>query len=346
MDKYNPKIHHRKSIRLNDYDYSQVGFYFVTICCQHRACLFGGIVDDEMILNDAGKMVANEWLKLKIRFKNIELQEYVVMPNHFHGIVEIVGATLVVAQNNATTYNVMGNIRKGQPQGIAPTDKTVAHTDKTVAHSDKTVAHSDKTVAHSDKTVAHSDKTVAHSDKTVAHMNKTIAHMDKTIAHTDKTIAHTDKTVAHSDKTNAHMDKTIAHTDKTIAHSDKTVAHMDKTVAHTDKTVAHTDKTVAHTDKTIPHTDKTIGDMVGAFESITTVEYIRCVKNNHWQPFDGKLWQRNFWEHIIRNENEYRRITQYILDNPKKWAMDKLNGGDGNQVMESPVGYNAEAWMT
>jgi len=255
MDKYNPKIHHRKSIRLNDYDYSQVGFYFVTICCQHRACLFGGIVDDEMILNDAGKMVANEWLKLKIRFKNIELQEYVVMPNHFHGIVEIVGATLVVAQNNATTYNVMGNIRKGQPQGIAPTDKTVAHTDKTVAHSDKTVAHSDKTVAHSDKTVAHSDKTVAHSDKTV-------------------------------------------------------------------------------------------GDMVGAFESITTVEYIRCVKNNHWQPFDGKLWQRNFWEHIIRNENEYRRITQYILDNPKKWAMDKLNGGDGNQVMESPVGYNAEAWMT
>jgi len=86
--------------------------------------------------------------------------------------------------------------------------------------------------------------------------------------------------------------------------------------------------------------------MVGAFESITTVEYIRCVKNNHWQPFDGKLWQRNFWEHIIRNENEYRRITQYILENPRKWAMDKLNGGDGNQVMESPVGYNAEVWMT
>ena len=227
MNKYNPKIHHRKSIRLKDYDYSQAGFYFVTICCQHRACLFGGIVDDEMILNDAGKMVANEWLKLKIRFKNIELQEYVVMPNHFHGIVEIVGATLVVAQNNATTYNVMGNIRKGQPQGIAPTDKTVAHTDKTV-----------------------------------------------------------------------------------------------------------------------DHTDKTVGDMVGAFESITTVEYIRCVKNNHWQPFDGKLWQRNFWEHIIRNENEYRRITQYILENPRKWAMDKLNGGDGNQVMESPVGYNAEVWMT
>ena len=248
MNKYNPKIHHRKSIRLKGYDYSQAGFYFVTICCQHRACLFGGIVDGAMILNDAGKMVINEWLKLKKRFKNIELQEYVVMPNHFHGIVEIVGATLVVAQNNATTYNVMGNIRKGQPQGIAPTDKTIAHTDKTIAHSDKTVAHMDKTVA--------------------------------------------------------------------------------------------------HTDKTIPHTDKTIGDMVGAFESITTVEYIRCVKNNHWQPFDGKLWQRNFWEHIIRNENEYRRITQYILDNPKKWAMDKLNGGDGNQVMESPVGYNAEAWMT
>ena len=297
MNKYNPKIHHRKSIRLKGYDYSQAGFYFVTICCQHRACLFGGIVDGAMILNDAGKMVINEWLKLKKRFKNIELQEYVVMPNHFHGIVEIVGATLVVAQNNATTYNVMGNIRKGQPQGIAPTDKTVAHTDKTVAPTDKTVAHTDKTVAHTDKTVAHTDKT-------------------------------------------------IDHTDKTIANTDKTVAHTDKTVANTDKTIDHTDKTIANTDKTVDHTDKTVGDMVGAFESITTVEYIRCVKNNHWQPFDGKLWQRNFWEHIIRNENEYRRITQYILENPRKWAMDKLNGGDGNQVMESPVGYNAEVWMT
>jgi len=72
---------------------------------------------------------------------------------------------------------------------------------------------------------------------------------------------------------------------------------------------------------------------------MTTNEYIRGVKNNHWQRFDRKLWQRNYWEYIIRNENEYHRIAQYIMDNPKKWAMDKLNGGAGNQVMESQSSY-------
>ena len=89
----------------------------------------------------------------------------------------------------------------------------------------------------------------------------------------------------------------------------------------------------------IAPTDKTVGDMVGAFESITTVEYIRGVKNNHWQPFDKKIWQRNYWEHIIRDEHEYTRITRYIIDNPQKWENDKLNGGVGNMVMEPPADY-------
>ncbi len=64
--------------------------------------------------------------------------------------------------------------------------------------------------------------------------------------------------------------------------------------------------------------------MVGAFESITTVEYIRGVKNNNWNPFDGKLWQRNYWEHIIRNEKSYNTISEYIKNNPSNWDNDKL----------------------
>ena len=75
--------------------------------------------------------------------------------------------------------------------------------------------------------------------------------------------------------------------------------------------------------------------MVGAFESITTVEYIRGVKNKKWTRFNGKLWQRNYWEHIIRNENAYQQIAQYIVNNPQKWENDKLNGGKGNVVMKS-----------
>ena len=217
MKRDNPNIHHRRSIRLKGYDYSQPGLYFITICIKNRKCYFGKIVvgaslvDAQMILNDPGKMVKNEWLKLPQRFTNIKLHEYVIMPNHFHAILEI-----VVDPCGRPKWHGQFE-KKRQPQGIAPTG--------------------------------------------------------------------------------------------------------------------------------IATTNKTIGEMIGAFESITTVEYIRGVKNDNWQPFDGKLWQRNYWEHIIRNENEYNRIAQYIIDNPIKWKNDKLNGGNGNIVMEQSAEYNSELWM-
>ena len=212
MNNYNPTIHHRRSIRLKGYDYSQAGLYFITICTQNRACLFGNIVGAplvgapmgaQMVLNDAGIMVENEWLKLPNRFPNIQLHEFVLMPNHFHAILEIVGATLVVAPNET----VVPNNEKGRPQGIAPT--TIAPTGRPQGHA--------------------------------------------------------------------------------------------------------------------PTTGKSVGDMVGAFQSIVTVEYIRGVKTLGWQPFNGKLWQRNYWEHIIRNQNEYQRISEYIINNPQQWETDKLH---------------------
>ncbi len=136
-------------------------------------------------------MVENNWLELPQRFTNIQLHEYIVMPNHFHAILEIVEATLVVAHNNDAPQ-----IKKRQPQGFAPTDTT---------------------------------------------------------------------------------------------------------------------------------NNKTVGDMVGAFQSIVTVEYIRGVKKYNWQRFDKKLWQRNYYEHIIRNDVDYNRISNYIIDNPKTWDNDKFN---------------------
>ena len=75
---------------------------------------------------------------------------------------------------------------------------------------------------------------------------------------------------------------------------------------------------------TIDRTKKTIGDMVGAFKSITTVEYIRGVKNVNWKPFHDTLWQRNYYEHIIRNEKSYHSIANYIIHNPAKWVEDKF----------------------
>ncbi len=198
--KYNPKIHHRRSIRLKGYDYSKEGLYYITICIKNRKCLFGEIVNDLMVPNDAGKMVEFQWLALITRYPNIKLHEYVVMPNHFHGILEIVGVTpvvvpLVVAQNRISPPIVesqMGNSYSGQPQGIAPTDI------------------------------------------------ENLGDVPK---------------------------------------------------------------------------NKTLCDMMDAFKSIVSVEYIRGVKTNPcccsiqtkcscggWKPFVGKLLQRNYWEHIIRNE--------------------------------------------
>jgi len=216
MTQYNQNIHHRRSIRLKGYDYSQAGLYFITICVQNRECLFGNVVNGKMEFNDAGEMVESEWLKLPERFKNIELHEYIVMPNHFHAILQIEGATLVVAlnddgsfnnpdfQNNCDTPNVLkknnGRSIKGQPQGIAPSVKTV-------------------------------------------------------------------------------------------------------------------------------------GDMVGAFQSIVTVKYIHGVKKMNWQPFNRKLWQRNYYEHIIRDEKSYHTISNYIINNPSNWTTDKysqLNNSGGN----------------
>lgn len=193
----------RRSIRLKNYDYSQEGNYFITICCQDRARLFGKIDKGEMILNEAGNMIVTEWLALKSRFPNIELYEYIVMPNHFHGILGIVentvGTSLAGVQNN----------EDGQPQGIAPTGLPPTGLPQTG----------------------------------------------------------------------------------------------------------------------LPQTElaPTVGNIIGAFKSITSVEYIRGIESKNWEQFNKRLWQRNYWEHIIRNDDSFDRISEYIKNNPRKWHEDKFS---------------------
>jgi len=184
---YKPNIHHRRSIRLKGYDYSQAGLYFITICIQNRLCLFGEI-DGAMVLNNAGEMVHGQWLALADRFHTVELDEFIVMPNHFHGIIEL----------------IPGHSDIGQPQGIVPTG---------------------------------------------------------------------------------------------------TQSLIEQT--------------------TTTEISPTIGDVIGAFKSLSTNDYIAGVKQKNWQPFDQKLWQRNYYEHVIRSEQSYLDIVEYIRNNPLKWAEDK-----------------------
>jgi REP element-mobilizing transposase RayT len=85
--KYDPRKHHRRSIRLQGYDYSQQGAYFITLVTQHRECSFGAIGEDGIRLSPIGQTTQDFWRQIPAHFPNVALDEFVVMPNHLHGII-------------------------------------------------------------------------------------------------------------------------------------------------------------------------------------------------------------------------------------------------------------------
>lgn len=86
---FNPDIHHRRSIRLKHYDYSQAGTYFVTICTHNKECLFGDVRNGEMLLNECGQFAWKGWEWLANQYEYTDIDEFVIMPNHLHGILII-----------------------------------------------------------------------------------------------------------------------------------------------------------------------------------------------------------------------------------------------------------------
>ena len=87
--RYDPDKHHRRTIRLRGWDYTQTGAYFITLCVQNRECLFGDVINGEMWLNDFGEIVLDEWHRTADVRCEITLDAFVVMPNHVHGIIVI-----------------------------------------------------------------------------------------------------------------------------------------------------------------------------------------------------------------------------------------------------------------
>ncbi len=98
MKKYNLDKHNRQSNRLRNYDYSTPGYYFVTICTYKRSHMFGSISKQEMLLNDKGRIVKNEWMKTPRIRPYVQLDEFIIMPNHIHGIIIISGTGRDVLQ--------------------------------------------------------------------------------------------------------------------------------------------------------------------------------------------------------------------------------------------------------
>ncbi len=77
----------RKRLRLSGYDYSSDGYYFITVCTQNRACFFGNVKNGIMGLNDIGCIIAKSWQDIPNHFCDVQLYDWVVMPNHFHGVM-------------------------------------------------------------------------------------------------------------------------------------------------------------------------------------------------------------------------------------------------------------------
>jgi len=105
--------HHRRSSRLQGYDYSQAGAYFVTICTHARRSFFGFISDSEMRMSDMGSIAMEYWERLPHRFPCVSLDECIVMPNHLHGIIIIVGAQLIAPWNE----DLLGAINRAPTLG-------------------------------------------------------------------------------------------------------------------------------------------------------------------------------------------------------------------------------------
>jgi REP element-mobilizing transposase RayT len=197
--KYNPEIHHRRSIRLSEFDYSTNGAYFVTICTQGRESLFGDIDDGAMTLNEAGRLVAECWAKLPDKFNGVSLDEFIIMPNHFHGIIAII--------DNTNHIDLRGESCIRPPLNYQ--------------------------------------------------------------------------------------------------------GAMEKQGEH----------------KVRPYGTQngSVGRIVQAFKSLTTNAYIRGVKQSGWPPFPGRVWQRNYYERVIRDEKEMMAIREYIMNNPANWSDDEEN---------------------
>lgn len=185
---YNPEIHHRRSIRLKGYDYSEAGAYFVTVCVKDHTCLFGDLEQGEMKFNDAGNMVKTWWLSIPDKYQHAKLDEYTIMPNHFHGIINIVGADQCVCPDPSIYPKHFTEIKnKGE------------------------------------------------------------------------------------------------------------------------------------------HIGSSLPKIIQWFKTMTTNEYISGINTHGWERFNGKLWQRNYYEHIIRNEKELQSIRKYIVNNPMQWELDTEN---------------------
>jgi putative transposase len=227
---------YRKSLRLKGYDYSKAGAYFVTICIKDMVCMFGEIVNGEMILNKYGT-IANKYLtEIPEKYNQTRLHEFVVMPNHIHAIIEITGSSVVGAIHESPDML--------SPKISSPDISSNATTVGAIHESPDTLPHSNPVGA-------------IHESPLQTNNNISV---------------------------------------DAIRESQK---------------------------QELPLRDQRrkmlLSKIVGWYK-MNTAKQINIILKTEGSSF----WQRNYYEHIIRNEKSYQTIADYIMWNPKKWKDDKF----------------------
>ena len=220
----------RKSIRLKDFDYSSPGAYFVTICTQIRGVdWFGSVAREGMTLNAAGEMIETELGNLETRFVNLEIDTYVIMPDHIH-IIFILHPTT----------------RRGELYVRPATQPDLLH--PTIRKGELYVRP------------------------------------------------------ATQPATNTQID--------TISVQNESTRGVRAVLGeHTVRPYSNPQGTMADS----------IGRMVQLFKTFTTQEFIRGVRQHHWQPFEKRFWERDYWERILRDDLELEQRRNYILNNLMRW---------------------------
>jgi putative transposase len=222
--------HNRKSTRLRGYDYSQPGAYFITVCIHDRKKYsFGNVVDGAMAENDYGKIVRNCWNDLPSHYPQIRLDEFVVMPNHFHGIIVICDSASVGARSSRPT-----ELARPETAGLSRPNETWQ----------METSWSSRPTELRDSETGRDDENTGRDDRA------------------------------------------------------PTKTSMDATTQ-------------------TPIRTPTLGDMVAYFKYQTT-KRINAIRQNGID----KIWQRNYYDHIIRDDKSLFNVRHYIRNNPANWATD------------------------
>ena len=244
--KYNPQIHHRRSIRLKGYDYSQGGAYFITICCENREYRFGKI-----IVGAGFTPALDENGQPELQIGQPELQ---------------------IGQPE---------LQIGQPQGIAPTDARNADARMELNEYGQ-IAYNEWIKL---------SKRFLNFDLDVFQIMPN--HMHGIILLNNVGAGFTPAQNNSIEQNNV-----------------------------TNENVTLVEKGAGAGVNPAPTTNATVGDIVGAYKSLVANGCLDIYKTKNKTM--GKLWQRNYYEHIIRDEQSYQNISEYIINNPAKWKDDKF----------------------